>query len=596
MTTAPLEQILDACHAGVIVVDGDGAIRTWNAWMAHATGLPATTVRGRRLVDVFGSGISTRLLDAVDDALRGGLSAVLSPRLNHHPLPLERVRNGSGAVARMHQYVSVGAIKLDADSNRRGCVINVSDISAAQEREFKLRAQAEELHALTAELMRTQDQARHLAFHDALTGLANRSLFQDRVHMAVEHARRHASMCAVMLIDIDDFKHVNDTYGHDVGDALLREVAHRVRGCLRATDTAARLGGDEFAVIQTDLASPHGAEVLAHKIIDKLREARLVGGHELAIRASLGIAVFPHDGDNAAELLKRADLAMYVSKRAGGCGWRCYSDEMGSMLLRRQRVVQALREAIEQRQFVAHYQPVINLTDGSIAGYETLLRWQHPQHGLTLPGEFIETAEEAGLITAISDLLLEQVCADCAAWPAARRPRALAVNVSPVQFRDATLAEKLCRTSDHLAALGTRLEIEITEGVLMADTEHALATLTRLAAHGIAVAIDDFGTGYSSLAYLQRFPVGKIKIDRTFVAALSATDGKALIANTIIGLGHSLGHAVVAEGIESPEQAARLRELGCDLAQGFLFSRPLPLAELPAANEALGAAAHDAVA
>ncbi|MEQ8662033.1 MAG: EAL domain-containing protein [Gammaproteobacteria bacterium] len=583
---AAFEQIVDACHSGIIVLDAHGNICAWNAWMEHATGWPATAVRGRRLEEVFGSAIAPRLLAAVDDALRDGLSAVLSPRLNHHPLPLEGARGTHGGTRCVHQYVSVGAFVGEA-AGKRGCVINVSDISAAQEREIKLRAQAEELQALTAELMRTQDQARHLAFHDALTGLANRSLFNDRVYMAVEHARRHGGMCAVMLIDVDDFKHVNDTHGHDVGDELLRGVAQRVRDCLRATDTAARLGGDEFAVIQTDLATPHGAEVLASKIITSLREPQVIGGHQLSVGASLGIAVFPHDAANVADLLKCADLAMYVSKRAGGGSWRCYSAEMSSLLLRRQRVVQGLREAIEKRQFVVHYQPVVNLADGSIAGYEALLRWQHPDNGLTLPGDFIETAEEAGLITAISDLLLEQVGEDCASWPASRRPAALAVNISPVQFRDAALADKLCRACDRLAALGTRLEIEITEGVLMADTGHALATLTRLAAHGIAVAIDDFGTGYSSLAYLQQFPVGKIKIDRTFVQALSAADGKALIANTIIGLGHSLGHAVVAEGIELPEQARRLRELGCDLAQGYLFSRPLPLAELPAANESL---------
>ena len=413
-------------------------------------------------------------------------------------------------------------------------------------------------------------QLRHQALHDALTGLPNRALIMDRAEQVLVHARRDGTEASAMFIDLDGFKGVNDTFGHPVGDELLRVVAARIAGVLRETDTIGRLGGDEFVVLVEG-----GAAQIAERILDVLREPFDLGtGTPISVTTSIGIAT--GDRDAAKDLLRDADIALYEAKGAGRNRYAEFRHEMHIAAHDRLALENDLRGAIAREELFLVYQPILDLETGAITAAEALLRWQHATRGLVPPTEFIALAEESGLIVEIGAWVLNTAAEQAAQWAANGTPIAISVNVSARQLDDPGLLAAVEHALRRSGLDGERLILEITETALMRDPEGAAATLCDLRALGIRVAIDDFGTGYSSLAYLQQLPVDALKIDRTFV---SAPDSDALI-QTLVQLGRSLGLRTVAEGIEDELQLAHLRELGCDAGQGYLFAPPLEVAAL----------------
>ncbi|MEA2823239.1 MAG: hypothetical protein QOJ86_5243, partial [Bradyrhizobium sp.] len=426
------------------------------------------------------------------------------------------------------------------------------------------------------ERRQADERIAHLAHYDALTDLPNRVLFRDRLERELKKLRRGGQL-AVLYIDIDEFKSVNDSLGHPVGDELLKAVALRLSGCVRETDFVARLGGDEFAVVQTAVKSPADVMDLVTRIYQAIRAPVECLGHQLVTDASIGIALAPQDGTDLDQLLKSADLAMYGAKSDGRRTYRFFERVMDARVRARRALELDLRQAIAGGQFEIVYQPVVNLRSGAVSGCEALLRWRHPERGMVSPAEFIPVAEDIGLISELGEWVLASACAEAASWPDHIR---LAVNVSPVQFRNHTLA---LHVASALAASGlaaNRLELEITEAVLIRDDETALAILHQLRAVGVRIALDDFGTGYSSLSYLQRFPFDKIKIDRCFVSELAEPDGSSSIVQAVVNIAAARNMTTTAEGVETEAQRDLLRALGCTEMQGFLFSKAVPAAEL----------------
>ncbi len=416
---------------------------------------------------------------------------------------------------------------------------------------------------------------RELADYDVLTGLPNRRLFRERFVQLLAAAEREHSEIAVVFLDLDHFKRVNDSLGHSVGDELLCEVARRLDRVVRRIDTVARLGGDEFIFAMPGFHTAAATEV-ARRLVDVFARPFEVAGHELTVTPSLGISIYPADGRDLETLLRNADTAMYRAKDIGRNCFQFYSSEMNTATLDRLLMESNLRRALAQDEFVLHYQPLVNLQSGLIIGVEALIRWQHPELGMIMPDRFIHVAEETGLINPLGDWVLCEACRQAQAWADEGLPAlAMAVNVAPVQFRQAGFVEVVAGA---LAASGleaSRLELELTERTVMHDADINLGTLSALHRMGVELSLDDFGTGYSSLAYLKRFPVGKLKIDRSFVNDLETDPDDRAIASTIVSMGRSLRMTVLAEGVESAEQLALLRKMGCDMAQGFLFSRPL---------------------
>jgi len=418
-----------------------------------------------------------------------------------------------------------------------------------------------------------------LARLDPLTGLANRLLLRERLAAAMEQLDRTGEPCAVLLIDLDRFKPINDTLGHPVGDALLVKVADRLRSAVRPSDTVARLGGDEFVVIQAGTADPEAVSALARRLVDLLARTYLIDGQLLTIGASVGAALAPRDGLDPDHLLKNVDLALYRAKMDGRGTFRFFEPEMDARMQARRRLELDMRQALARREFVLHYQPQLNLLNQRLTGCEALLRWRHPERGMVSPADFIPLAEEIGLIVPIGEWVIRQACRDAASWPGSA---SVAVNVSPAQFKSERLAETIMSALATSGLAPNRLEIEITEGVLLQESERTLKTLHRLRAMGLRVSMDDFGTGYSSLSYLRSFPFDKIKIDRSFVKDLSVkADGDAII-RAIAGLGKSLGMTTVAEGVETEDQMRRIRAEGCTDVQGYLVSRPVPVEQIHA--------------
>ncbi|CAO4136345.1 putative signaling protein [Methylorubrum extorquens] len=407
---------------------------------------------------------------------------------------------------------------------------------------------------------------------DPLTGLPNRLLLRERLEEALARLKRNGEACALLLIDLDRFKPVNDTLGHPVGDALLLKVADRLRATVRPTDTIARIGGDEFIILQTGIRDPSDIQALARRLVDLIGRTYMVEGHLLTIGASVGVAVAPGDGTTADILLKNADLALYRSKTDGRGTFRFFEPEMDARMQARRRLELDMRQALARREFLLHYQPQMNLENNRLTGCEALIRWRHPERGTVSPVDFIPLAEEIGLIVPIGEWVIRQACRDAAAWPA---PLSVAVNVSPAQFKSERLVETILSALSTSGLPAKRLEVEITEGVLLQESEKTLQTLHRLRALGVRVSMDDFGTGYSSLSYLRSFPFDKIKIDRSFVKDLAAKpDGDAII-RAIAGLGKSLGMTTVAEGVETHDQMQRIRAEGCTDVQGYLISKPI---------------------
>jgi diguanylate cyclase (GGDEF)-like protein len=428
----------------------------------------------------------------------------------------------------------------------------------------------------TTERRRAEARIAHMAHYDALTGLPNRVLFREQLERELEkiHSGEHF---AVLYIDIDEFKSVNDTLGHPIGDELLKAVASRLRGCVRETDFVARLGGDEFAVVQTAVRHSDDVKELVTRLHLAIREPFACQGHQLLTDASIGIALAPQDGTQLDQLLKNADLAMYGAKADGRRTYRFFEHDMDVHVRERRTLELDLRQAIAAGEFELHYQPIVNLRSDEISGFEALLRWHHPGRGMIAPAAFIPIAEETGLICQIGEWVIATACAEAATWPDTIR---IAVNISPVQFRSHTLALKIAAA---LAASGLparRLEVEITEAVLIRDDAAALTTLHQLRALGVHIALDDFGTGYSSLSYLQRFPFDKIKIDRCFVNEIAKPDGSSSIVQAVVNIANARNMTTTAEGVETEQQKHLLRGLGCTEMQGYLFSPARPAEEI----------------
>jgi diguanylate cyclase (GGDEF)-like protein len=426
-------------------------------------------------------------------------------------------------------------------------------------------------------LRRAVQNAAFLASHDTLTGLPNRTLFHDRLSQALAQNRRNGGETAVLCIDLDRFKDVNDTLGHAVGDLLLRSAADRLLGCLRETDTLARLGGDEFAISQTRLAQPEGAAVVAQRIVQRLAEPFHLDGHEAIIGCSVGAALSTGvDVYDSETLLRSADLALYRAKEDGRGTFRFFHEDMNARLKARKQLESDLRRALVDGQFQLHYQPQIDLGSGRLVGVEALVRWWHPHRGQILPGDFIPLAEETGLIVPLGEWVLRTACRQATQWPRLN----MAVNLSPAQFRVPGLQTTVARVLAETGLPGNRLELEITESILLHDTETTIATLRALKKLGVAVAMDDFGTGYSSLGYLRRFPFDKIKIDRSFVCDVAENNDATAIVRAVVRLGRSLGIRTNAEGVETGTQADFLAGEGCDEVQGYHFGRPMTAADI----------------
>ncbi|MGB2903041.1 MAG: EAL domain-containing protein [Candidatus Dechloromonas phosphoritropha] len=420
-----------------------------------------------------------------------------------------------------------------------------------------------------------EQRARELADFDPLSGLPNRRLLRDRCTQLLAAAERDGSEMALIFLDLDHFKRVNDSLGHSVGDELLCAVSRRLSTVLRKVDTLARLGGDEFIIALPDVRAAGVAEV-ACRLIDICAAPFALGGHELTISPSLGVSLYPVDGTDFEALLRNADAAMYKAKEAGRNAFRFYSSEMNVTTLKHLLMESGLRRGLGAHEFVLHYQPLVHET-GGIIGVEALIRWQNPEVGLVPPDQFIHVAEDIGLINPIGDWVLREACRQVRAWQDAGLPPLLvAVNVSPIQFRQAGFVDTVARALSVSGLDARYLELELTERTVMNDAEQNLGTLSALNDMGIKLAIDDFGTGYSSLAYLKRIPVGKLKIDRSFVRDLGGDPDDRAIASTIISMGRSLRLEVLAEGVETAEQYEILRGMGCELFQGYHFSRPLP--------------------
>ncbi|MDR7274621.1 putative bifunctional diguanylate cyclase/phosphodiesterase [Catenuloplanes atrovinosus] len=471
-----------------------------------------------------------------------------------------RLRHGDGTWV----YAEAIGVNRLADPNLRAAVLSIRDVGARKYMEAELTRQA---------------------FTDSLTGLPNRALFHDRVTHAAARNRRDAGRITLMLIDLDDFKLVNDGLGHTAGDQLLRVIAQRLSAQLRPADTLARLGGDEFAVLVEDLTELEAAE-LADRLVRAVREPVTLGVRDVICTASIGISVIKagvHDLGEADELLRDADLAMYAAKAAGRDGYAVFDPSRHADVLAEAEQRAALERALLEEQFVVHYQPIVELPARELIGFEALVRWNHPEDGLVGPVGFIPLAEATGLIVPLGRWVLDQACRQLAAW-IAEHPEAatlrMSVNLSPRQFQHSGLVGEVAGILERTGVPADRLVLEITESLLMKDTEVTVRTLEALKALGVRLAVDDFGTGYSSLSYLKRFPVDILKIDRSFVDGITADSGDATLAEAVVQLGRTLRLQTVAEGIETADQWSTLRELGCEYGQGFLFARPVTAEEI----------------
>jgi diguanylate cyclase (GGDEF)-like protein len=434
---------------------------------------------------------------------------------------------------------------------------------------------------------RSERRINFLAHHDGLTNLPNRRLLLDRLEQALARTRRNRQMLALLFLDLDHFKSVNDTLGHAVGDLLLQNVARRLKACTRESDTIARLGGDEFTLILPEVSRLEDVSRFAAKIFDALNLPYMIEGQELFVSASMGISIYPTDGEEAETLLRNADAAMYRAKQQGGNMHQFYLPALYARASRRLAMASGLRHALEREELVLHYQPQIDLRTGRIAGMEALVRWQHPELGLVPPGQFIPFAEETGLIAPMDDWILLRACEQARAWHDAGFPHIrLAVNLSARNLHQTVLAEKVGRALRQSGLDPSDLELELTESGIMHGQEATLLTMQKLSALGVRLAIDDFGTGYSSLSRLREFPIRALKIDQTFVRDISADGEDAAIVDAIITMGHGLRLEVTAEGVETPQQLDFLRRHACDRIQGFYMSHPVTV---PAMTELLRA-------
>lgn len=426
-------------------------------------------------------------------------------------------------------------------------------------------------------LGRAHREVHLLAHHDVVTGLGNRVLFRQQLEHALAHLKHWGHATAVLYLDLDRFKDVNDSYGHQMGDELLKVVAHRLKACVQDVDVVTRLGGDEFAILRSGVTRSYECAQLASDIIKAVSEPYIIEGQEIVIGTSIGIALVSDGNVAPDQLLKQADMALYRAKADGRGTFRFFEPEMDAQFRARRALESDMRKALANGEFELFYQPQVNITTNEISGFEALLRWRHPERGMISPAEFIPVAEDIGLISGIGDWIIERACLDAAAWPGDIK---VAVNLSPVQFRNKGLVRSVKRALSGSGLDPRRLEMEITETVLLQDNEATVTTLHELRKHGVRIAMDDFGTGYSSLSYLRSFPFDKIKIDQSFVRELSSRADCLVIVQSIASLGTGLGMPTVAEGVETEDQLSQIRAAGCTEAQGYYFGRPKPAAEL----------------
>ncbi|WCS28283.1 EAL domain-containing protein [Methylobacterium sp. NMS14P] len=536
----PLVPYLDAVRQGLLMIDRAGTVVAASAPARRL--LESLTVAP--LIGAAALPLLRALRDGSAPARRATLRALRGALARRQPALFEVRRRDHTVQVELHPLAE------------GGWVVTLEDVSTRKA---------------------TEARADAMARLDPLTGLPNRLLLRERLAEALERLARSGECCALLLIDLDRFKPVNDTLGHPIGDALLATVADRLRSTVQATDTVARIGGDEFVILQAGIRDAAGTQALARRVVDLIGRTYMVEGHLLTIGASVGVALAPADGTDADRLLKNADLALYRAKLDGRGTYRFFEPEMDARMQARRKLELDMRQALARREFQLHYQPQMQLASGTLIGCEALIRWRHPDRGLVSPLDFIPLAEEIGLIVPIGEWVVRQACRDAVTWP---DPMSVAVNVSPAQFKSDRLVETIISALAGSGLPARRLEVEITEGVLLQENDRTLQTLHRLRELGVRVSMDDFGTGYSSLSYLRSFPFDKIKIDRSFVKDLtSKPDGEAII-RAIAGLGKSLGMTTVAEGVETSEQMQRIRLEGCTDVQGYLISKPVPAEDL----------------
>jgi diguanylate cyclase (GGDEF)-like protein/PAS domain S-box-containing protein len=443
----------------------------------------------------------------------------------------------------------------DWDGKLAGAVIVFHDITAAKDMGLKMA---------------------YLAQHDFLTNLPNRVLLNDRITQAIALAKRRSTRLAVLFLDLDNFKYINDSLGHAIGDELLKSVARALCACVRSSDTVSRQGGDEFVILVTEDKYAENAALPANKILAALAMSHSIAEHELHVTTSIGISVYPEDGHDTETLIKNADTAMYHAKEKGRNNYQFFRSDMNVRAVERQVIETNLRHALERQEFVLHYQPKVNLDTGAITGAEALLRWMHPDWGVVMPDRFVPIAEDCGLIVPIGSWVLREACAQAKSWEeAGLKPTSVAVNISAVEFRHKDFVKGVRAILNETELEPCHLQLEITESVLMRDAESSTTILQQLKNMGVQLAVDDFGTGYSSLSYLNQFPIDVLKIDRSFVNDIGSINGNGVIASAIIAMGASLKQQVVAEGVEELIQLAFLKERHCKEGQGYFFSQPL---------------------
>jgi diguanylate cyclase (GGDEF)-like protein/PAS domain S-box-containing protein len=539
-----LDTALENMSQGLAMFDADGRVTLCNERYARMTGVPYAAVQGQSLLELF--------------KLRKAAGNFPDDPQEVFARILADVRLGKSAMRVMHTLKGRSIRVIEEPMTGGGWVATLEDITAWREAQEKLA---------------------YLAHHDPLTSLPNRTKFREDLEQTILQVNRDGRV-AVLCLDLDHFKEINDSLGHPIGDDLLKDVASRLRTSVREGDTVARLGGDEFAIVQagTDLQASESSS-LAERLVETLGAPYAIQGHQLNIGVSIGIAFAPNDGRDPDQLLKNADMALYRAKEDGRGTYRFFEPGMDARAQARRLLEIDLRAALTRHEFEVHYQPIHDLKTDCITAFEALIRWKHPLRGMISPMDFIPLAEETGLITQLGDWILRKACMDAASWS---REVRVAVNLSPVQFKNSNLVKSVISALAASDLAPERLELEITETVLLQDSEATLAALHKLRSFGVKISMDDFGTGYSSLSYLRSFPFDKIKIDRSFVHELATREDSMAIVRAVTGLGKSLGISIVAEGVETNEQLGLLRTEGCTEVQGFLFSRPRPAQDVEA--------------
>jgi diguanylate cyclase (GGDEF)-like protein/PAS domain S-box-containing protein len=539
---------LNCIGDAVVCTDIAGNITFLNVVAEKMTGWPWEEALGRPMAEVF------RVLDAVtrETAPNPMDTAVVQDKTVHLPSNCLLIRRDG---FEMPIEDSVAPIH-DREGKATGAVIVFRDVSAA-------RAMAEKMT--------------HSAQHDVLTGLPNRMLLNDRVNQAIALAARHSKKVAVLFLDLDGFKHINDSLGHPIGDKLLQSIAKRLVGCVRGSDTVSRQGGDEFVVLLSEMEQQEDAAISAIRILGAVAQAHSIDQHDLHLTASIGVSVSPDDGMDAETLIKNADTAMYQAKENGRQSYQFFKPAMNVRAVERQSIEESLQRALERKEFSLQYQPKIKLSTGEITGAEALIRWSHPTRGPVSPAQFIPVAEDCGLILPIGRWVLQEACKQARAWlEAGLSLGTMAVNISSMEFREDNFLKSVFATLSETGLDPKSLELELTESVLMKRAESAASVLRTLREEGVQIAVDDFGTGYSSLSYLRKFPIDALKIDQSFVRQITSAPDDTTIVTAVIGMGRSLKMRVVAEGVETREELEFLRAHQCEEAQGYYFSHPVP--------------------